>query len=102
VIYYDLEALFMMNRENPDDYIRTEGSIVDPSLDDILENVENPHYAINMTIKRCRQLNLAEESEKAGSYITTAKLITRVFQEMSDGDLLYEKIDQSQKKLKLI
>ena len=83
----------MLNRESEDSSQYYRGSIVDPSLDNILEKVDNPHFAINMTIKRCKQLNLAEESEKAGSYITTAKLITRVFREMSEEKLTYSKLD---------
>ena len=92
-----------MNRDIQEENVRHySGTIIDPSLEDILDHIDNPHYAINMTIKRCRQLNLADESEKTGIYITTAKLITRVFQEMSDAKLGFEKVDASQKKLEMI
>ena len=66
-------------------------SITTPSLDNILKKCPNPFITINLTKKRCGQLNLKEESEKTGTYITSAKLITRVFQEIVDGSVKYEK-----------
>ncbi|HPZ07920.1 MAG TPA: hypothetical protein PL110_07395 [Candidatus Eremiobacteraeota bacterium] len=62
------------------------GSIIEPSLDNIMENVATAFIAVNIVRKRCNQLSLSKEGEK---FITLARLVTHVFWEIVDKKITY-------------
>lgn len=72
--------------------------IIDPSIDELLEEIDSKYMLVSLSAKRARQLQV-EENEAQSDDWRARKFVSRALKEIASGELTYE-YDDSQQSMK--
>lgn len=72
--------------------------ILEPSIDELLDEIDSKYMLVALASKRARNLREAEKDEQENSQ--ERKYVSRALKEISSGELTYESGDNQESRIK--